>query len=321
MEVDALAAGQRVARLRAHRGWSRRELARRSGLSATYVSSFERGLEPRPLPRTLEALAGALGWSSFQSLVGSDALEPPVTRNDSGAPPDPYRVELAAFFADMAARMEDLAQQVERDPGAARPSAVPNAIRDALVAGLAKIAPRATGEGAPRASGATAHQPGAGERPAGSRPVLPVFPWGSAGDDGDAPEATRAVAELAPPGEFAAHIGPDGFGVQIEGTSLAGLGATQGAVAWVARGRDWRPGDAVAALVDGAGEETPRLVVALYHQAGLEPPALWRVPEQGPEPCAAGHQRVLGKVVCIEPPRPRPFVPRLSPAARPGIKR
>src|SRR5215212_7531601 len=131
MDKDVLTVERRVASLRAHRGWSRRELARRAGLSATYVSSFERGLEPRPRPRTLEALAGALGWPSFQSLVDSVALDPPAPVGGVGGTPDPFREELAAFFADMAARMEDLAQQVERDPGSARPSAVPNAIRDA----------------------------------------------------------------------------------------------------------------------------------------------------------------------------------------------
>ena len=125
MDSDAVAAGQRVAGVRAHRGWSRRELARRAGLSATYISSFERGLEPRPLPRTLEAIARALGWRSFEALIRSDAPEPPAPPTDGGAPPDPFREELTAFFADMAARMEQLAQDVERDPSAARPSRSP----------------------------------------------------------------------------------------------------------------------------------------------------------------------------------------------------
>jgi hypothetical protein len=108
----------------------------------------------------------------------------------------------------------------------------------------------------------------------------------------------------------------------VEGESLAGLGAADGSVAWVAPGRGWRPGDAVAARVWDADGGERRLVVALYDRVGREAPALWRVPERGPERCAAGHHRVLGKVVCVEPPRPRPFVPRLRlrSAARPGTR-
>lgn len=49
----------RLRALRAARGWSRAELARRSGVSATAIGRIERG-ERRPINGTVQALANAL---------------------------------------------------------------------------------------------------------------------------------------------------------------------------------------------------------------------------------------------------------------------
>lgn len=69
----------RVGQLRTHKGWTIRELARRSGLSASYLSTFERGLEPNPMPKTLSAIADTFRWPDWKTLVASDELEPSST--------------------------------------------------------------------------------------------------------------------------------------------------------------------------------------------------------------------------------------------------
>lgn len=58
-------------------GWSASELGRRAKLSRSWVGDFERGLMTNPRPLSLEALAHALGWKDWKSLIESDALTPP----------------------------------------------------------------------------------------------------------------------------------------------------------------------------------------------------------------------------------------------------
>lgn len=57
VEDTARALGVRIGRLRHARGWSERELARRSNLAVTTISNIERGMQPRILAKTKEALA------------------------------------------------------------------------------------------------------------------------------------------------------------------------------------------------------------------------------------------------------------------------
>ena len=61
--------GRRLRELRTVRKWSQEELAFRSGLHRTYISSVERGQRNVSL-EALEKLAGALGISLSQLLEG-----------------------------------------------------------------------------------------------------------------------------------------------------------------------------------------------------------------------------------------------------------
>ena len=53
--------GRNVARLRVARGWSQSELARRSGVSQTFISSLEGGRRQGAEVNVAAALARALG--------------------------------------------------------------------------------------------------------------------------------------------------------------------------------------------------------------------------------------------------------------------
>jgi len=55
------AIGRNVRRLRDARGWSQSELARRSGVSQSFISELERGKREDALGGILQALARTLG--------------------------------------------------------------------------------------------------------------------------------------------------------------------------------------------------------------------------------------------------------------------
>jgi transcriptional regulator with XRE-family HTH domain len=59
--VDARALGARVAKARGRRGWDQSELARRAGLSPSYVSRLENAGFTRPSLLKVQAFAAALG--------------------------------------------------------------------------------------------------------------------------------------------------------------------------------------------------------------------------------------------------------------------
>jgi transcriptional regulator with XRE-family HTH domain len=75
MDENRLAS--RIGQVRTAKGWSIRELARRSGVSVTNLSAIERGTIKNPQYRTQAAIAHALGWSRMEYLEHSDDLEPP----------------------------------------------------------------------------------------------------------------------------------------------------------------------------------------------------------------------------------------------------
>jgi transcriptional regulator with XRE-family HTH domain len=66
--------GPRLRRYRRERGWTQAQLAKKAGVSTHTVSRLERSLD-RPLPRTAQALARALGVE-VSRLLG--LLEQPV---------------------------------------------------------------------------------------------------------------------------------------------------------------------------------------------------------------------------------------------------
>lgn len=69
--------GQRVADARKVRDWSQIDLARRSGVSASYISRLENGEYQRPSHEKLSAIASALGQRV------ADLTDPPDQKEDS----------------------------------------------------------------------------------------------------------------------------------------------------------------------------------------------------------------------------------------------
>ena len=73
--------GQRVIDLREKHGWSRRELAKRSGLHEQHLLKIEQGLRKRIEGDTIIRLACALGCSAdyLLGLKGEEEIETDVT--------------------------------------------------------------------------------------------------------------------------------------------------------------------------------------------------------------------------------------------------
>ena len=74
--------GANLARLRATRGWSLRELAARSGVSKALLSRIERG-DGNPAVETLFRIGSALGCS-VSELVSFETSEPQIVRAGEG---------------------------------------------------------------------------------------------------------------------------------------------------------------------------------------------------------------------------------------------
>lgn len=70
------AIGLRIAQLREHMGLSSRRLGERAELSHSYIELLEAGGVNKPRKPTLRALAKALGWRDYQTMLSSEDLEP-----------------------------------------------------------------------------------------------------------------------------------------------------------------------------------------------------------------------------------------------------
>jgi hypothetical protein len=61
--------GLRIGQWRTQLEWGQRELARRAGVSPTYIGQLETGGITRPMARTVDALARAFGWADGAALL------------------------------------------------------------------------------------------------------------------------------------------------------------------------------------------------------------------------------------------------------------
>src|SRR5687767_203826 len=68
--------GRRIRASRARLGWTREELAVRSGMSWSAIAQVESGRRANPRPTTLSALAGALGVSIDYLVDGGPVATP-----------------------------------------------------------------------------------------------------------------------------------------------------------------------------------------------------------------------------------------------------
>ena len=107
----AITAG--LSRLRKRRGWSQRELARRSGLHQRTIWLLEQtdGAKPRPSQPTLTALARAFGYLHLSDFWG--ALQGPVVA-DPGTPlvVGVRMREMVQAFMDLTPRQQRLLEGV-----------------------------------------------------------------------------------------------------------------------------------------------------------------------------------------------------------------
>lgn len=84
MDEDVEVIAERIYRLRAQRGWSQSELARRADISRTTMSSLE-GARRFPTLPTLRKLAGAFGLPVMELLADNPDATPLHEPQDVGA--------------------------------------------------------------------------------------------------------------------------------------------------------------------------------------------------------------------------------------------
>ena len=64
--------GRTIQVLRTHQGWSRSELAKRAGISYSYLSALENGTKP-PSGKMQQVLAGALGVKMHELIAAAES--------------------------------------------------------------------------------------------------------------------------------------------------------------------------------------------------------------------------------------------------------
>ncbi len=135
---------------------------------------------------------------------------------------------------------------------------------------------------------------------------LPIYRWGSCGDPRSSESAPDPDRLEYPPLGRELLIGPNGFGVEIQGESMSGRGIHDGDLVWVNPDRSVRQGGVVLALVEMDGE--PGMVVkVLSSSAGAIQLTSAGEGDEGRANLLATHVTVIGSVVWVSP---RGFPPR-----------
>jgi transcriptional regulator with XRE-family HTH domain len=118
--TSAESLGDRIARLRRAKGWNQRELGRRTGMKATQISKYERGIYV-PRADALPRLSAALGVSADYLLTGRSFREPQRDfrlreRIEAlEALPEPQRDNLVAFLDALLAAHQLLRRYQEQE--------------------------------------------------------------------------------------------------------------------------------------------------------------------------------------------------------------
>lgn len=141
--------------------------------------------------------------------------------------------------------------------------------------------------------------------------TLPIYGYpGAAQKLADVRVNPEELRREVPPAEFAPEIGPQGYGVVIEGDSLEGLGVRDGDLAWV-NPEDQRlaqPGDVVLARIHRADVDEPKVVIKQLVE-DREGRRLCSAPEGAGEGYRMEDVAKLTRVICIVPQQPRAFRP------------
>jgi transcriptional regulator with XRE-family HTH domain len=107
-EIEAVAFGTRLRRLRKAAGLSQEELASRAGLSAKAISSLERGARKRPYPHTGRSLADALELAEDERASLLEAVQ----RGCVGAPATVSQPSLPTPLTPLVGREKDLEEVI-----------------------------------------------------------------------------------------------------------------------------------------------------------------------------------------------------------------
>src|SRR6186713_1540846 len=105
MGTDTVLLGKRIGEARRQRHWTKADLARKAGISPSYVTRIEQGAYDRPSMEQIRAIAGALGVTVM-------TLAEPLPE------PDDDRAELRRLIAqrvgpDNADLVDDLVKRLE----------------------------------------------------------------------------------------------------------------------------------------------------------------------------------------------------------------
>ena len=99
--------GRTIQVLRTHQGWSRSELAKRAGISYSYLSASENGTKP-PSGKMQQVLAGALGVKMHELIAAAESRLHPTG-------PDPDLTRAAELDMALTRRDQRMAARMARD--------------------------------------------------------------------------------------------------------------------------------------------------------------------------------------------------------------
>lgn len=134
--------------------------------------------------------------------------------------------------------------------------------------------------------------------------LLPIYRWGSLGDPRDRESAPYPDRLSYPPLGRENLVGPNGFGVEVQGESMVGRDIRNGDVCWVNPERPYRIGGVVLALVENP-EGDSGMVVKTYARTEVGD-CLMSHTADGPSTVICQQFKIIGPVVWIE----RGFPPR-----------
>lgn len=132
----------------------------------------------------------------------------------------------------------------------------------------------------------------------------PIYRWGSLGDPRDHFSAPYPDRLDYPPLGREHLVGPNGFGVEVRGSSMVGRDVRDGDICWINPDRSYRIGDLVLALLTDESDEGG-MVIKTYARADVGD-CLMSEAVDGRSTVVCDSFKIIGPVVWIE----RGFPPR-----------
>jgi SOS-response transcriptional repressor LexA len=127
---------------------------------------------------------------------------------------------------------------------------------------------------------------------------MPIYRWGSLGDPRDRESSPHPDREEYPPAGREYLIGPNGFGVDVRGSSMVGRDVRDGDVCWVNPDRSYRVGDLVLALLTDDDGESGMVIKTYARNEGGE--GLIAETAEGRQSVDGREFKIIGPVVGIQ---------------------